>query len=157
MEENPTTTLPVSETPTPLPTEASAKERPVIPNSSSSVIPGLTRNPESKKKFPLKLIIGIIIFLLLATGAAASYVYKDKIVSMVAKPTPTPAPIVTITPTPIPDPTADWKIHNNLTNGYSFKHPTDWSNMGSDEYEIFVPTLNPSHFPAPKELSLIHI
>ena len=60
---------PVSEVPnptTPLPAEALAKEGPVIPDPTSSVILSSTGDPEKHKKFPLKLVLGIILFLLLA-------------------------------------------------------------------------------------------
>ena len=122
---------PVSEVPnpTPLPAEALAKEGPV--SETPPVIPDLIRDPspidpKPTKKLPLKLAIGIILFLLLAGGAAAGYVYKDKIVSMVAKPTPSPTVIPDLIrdPSPTPNPTADWQTYEG--DGFSIKIPPTW-------------------------------
>lgn len=44
----------------------------------------------AKPKFPLGIIIGIIIFILLAEGAAGYFVFKPQIEKMVIKTTPTP-------------------------------------------------------------------
>lgn len=86
-------------------------------------------------KFSVKAIIGTIIFLLLAGGAAAGYVYREPIMSMVAKPTPTPVVIQT-TPTPTPDPTSDWKTYEG--DGFSFKYSPEWSYTSKTGYLFFV-------------------
>jgi len=134
MEENPTS--PVSEVPnpTPLPAEASANEGPVILSSTGDQSPN---DPKPSKKFSLKLVIGIIIFLFLVGGAAAGYVYKDKIVSMVAKPTPTLPPIITATPPPIPSDVSN--IYEE--NGFTFTIPEGYTKIeNSDNVEFHRPS-----------------
>lgn len=85
-------------------------------------------------KFSIKAIASIIIFLLLAGGAAAGYIYREPIMSMVAKPTPTPV-IIQASPTPTPDPTADWKTYEG--DGFSFKYSPEWSYTSKTGYLFF--------------------
>lgn len=61
----------------------------------------------------------------MVVGAAASYVYKDKIFSLVSKPTPTPTVILSQSKnlSPTPNPTTDWKTYTN--HGVEFKCPKD--------------------------------
>ena len=96
---------PVSEIPNPTPPVVSETPSPIKPAS----------------KFSIKAIIGILIFLLLAGGTAAGYVYREPILKIVSKPTPTPIATQT-SPTPTPDPTADWKTYQG--DGFSFKYPS---------------------------------
>jgi hypothetical protein len=96
-------------------------ETPAVSEVTQPITPTNPVKPVSK--LSIKAIIGIIIFLLLAGGAAAGYVYREPIMKLVAKPTPTTSPILTVTPTPTPDPTADWKIYQG--DGLSFKIPVD--------------------------------
>ncbi len=107
MEENqnpiPTPTPVVSDTPNPVPPATN----PIKPAS----------------KFSIKAIIGTIIFLLLAGGATAGYVYREPILKLVSKPKPTPIVIQT-SPTPTPDPTADWKTYKG--RGFELKYPQNF-------------------------------
>ncbi len=97
---------------------------PVPPVSNTSQTQQPIENP--KPKVSIAAIIGILIFLLLAGGAAASFtVLKPQIMKLVAKSSPTPAPIVTITPTP--DPTADWKTYTDQKLNFSLKYPSEVS------------------------------
>jgi len=112
---------------------------PVLENqnpSSPPVIPDPIGNPESsnpikrKPKFSFFVIIGIIIFLLLAGSAAGFYVFKPQIMNLISKPTPTPIVIPGLTrnpvsPSPTPDPTAGWKTYTSTKANYSFKHPAE--------------------------------
>ena len=121
-----------------------------------SVIP-TSRDPESPNTNPikpaskssLKLIIGIIIFLLLAGGAAASFtIFKPQIVSLVTKPTPTilPTPSPSVIPTsrdPV-SPTANWKIYENKEYGFSLKYPQNW--QLDNEKELVRLKLYPNEF-----------
>jgi hypothetical protein len=98
-------------------------QNPVVESQPVSEIPSTTPvNP--KPKFSLSAIIGIIIFLLLAGGAAAGYVYREPLMKLVINPTPTPT--ISISPTPSPDPTADWQTFTNTPYGYSIKYPKDF-------------------------------
>lgn len=94
---------------------------PLAPKNSpvDSQIPG-----SKPKKVSALTIIGTIIFLLLAGGAAAGFIYKDQITSIFVEPTPTPAPVA-VSPSPTPDPTASWKTYTNTAVGYSFKYPSE--------------------------------
>lgn len=102
---------------------------PVIGDMNQTPLPVVSVDPNTTpptnpikpaSKFSIKAIIGIIIFLLLAGGAAAGYVYREPLMSLVSKPSPTPAPIVTITPTP--NPTTDWETYIDTQFGYSIKY-----------------------------------
>lgn len=104
----------------------------------------------SKKKFPVSLIIGIVLFLLIAGGAAAGYVYKDEIIKIVSKPKEiactmeakicpdgssvgrsgpkcefTPCPSVSPQDKP-KDETANWKTYEDLENNYTIKYPENF-------------------------------
>lgn len=98
----------VSEVPNPTPSVTPDSSPPVILSSTGDPSP---IDPKPSKKFPLKLIIGIILFLLLAGGAAAGYVNKDRLISLVSKPTPSPTVILSETKdlSPTPTPTTDWR------------------------------------------------
>lgn len=128
-ENNQNVTPPFSETPNTTP--------PVILNSTEDPNP---IDPKPSKKFSLKLIIGIIIFLLLAGGATAGYVSRDKLVSLVSKPTPTPT--VSISPTPTPDLAADWKTHKE--DRFSFKYPHLYSISNENMIVSLMSPLNPT-------------
>ncbi|MDO8270187.1 MAG: hypothetical protein Q7T54_05980 [Candidatus Levybacteria bacterium] len=106
--------------------------------NSTQPIQSPTPQPEASKtpienpikpasKFSVKAIIGIIIFLILAGGAAASFtVFRPQIMSLVSKPTPTPTVIPGLTRNPVsptPDATANWKTYK--IEGLSFKYPLD--------------------------------
>lgn len=78
-------------------------------------------NAQGKKKLLLKLIIGIVVFLLLAGGAAAGYVYREPLMKLVANPTPTPGPVVTITPTP-----SEFMNFLLTETNISFSYPSSW-------------------------------
>lgn len=92
------------------------------PTTPTSTSPTSNPPPIVKKsaKFSIKAIIGTIIFLLVAGGAAAGFVYREPILKLVSNPTPTPT--VVISPTPTPDPTADWRTYEG--EGFSFKYPS---------------------------------
>lgn len=137
-------------------------------NLSSPVIPSSTGNPEQSpitkraSKFSIKAIIGTLIFLLLAGGAAAGYVYREPILKLVSNPTPTPT--VVISPTPTLNPTEDWKTYTG--KGYSFKYPTTFQDTGSllkspdhkvntDGIETLISGIELNVFPRPtKETSI---
>lgn len=88
-------------------------------------------------RFSLKAIISTIIFLLLAGGAAAGYVYREPILKLVSNTTTIPTPaIVQTSPTPTPDPTADWKIYEG--NGFSFKYPNIMSLEEESNYSTLI-------------------
>lgn len=121
--------------------------QPVNPVIQTPVSPPTPPPVVKASKFSVKAIVSTIIFLLLAGGAAAGYIYREPLMSLVSKPTPTPAPIVTITPTP--DQTADWKTYKG--DGFSFKYPSDfslelspessdlkWINISKDEFSITI-------------------
>ncbi|MDO8270284.1 MAG: hypothetical protein Q7T54_06475 [Candidatus Levybacteria bacterium] len=134
MEENQNPTPPVSEIPNPTP--------PVI---LSGVKDPKTPNPiKPVSKFSIKAIIGTIIFLLIAGGAAASFtVFKPQIMSLVSKPTLTPT--VTIPPTPTPDPTADWKTYNNDFGKFSVKLPEGFK-LATESSETVVNSVSQKAF-----------
>lgn len=120
----------------------------VIPAAESESTPS-SSHPEfvpGSKKFSIKAIIGIIIFLLLAGGAAASFtVLKPQIMKLVSKPTPTPTviPGSTRNPvTPTPDPTADWITHT--TNEYTVKYPADFNIIPDSSSNWFQITNEPN-------------
>jgi hypothetical protein len=100
----------------------------ISPDVQTSPISNPVNPPTSapKSKFPLALIVGIILFLLVAGSAAGFFVFKPQIEKLVAK--PTPSPVVqqpTSTPTPTIDPTANWKTYtsDNSLYPFSFKYP----------------------------------
>ncbi len=97
---------------------------PVVPVQTPPNIP--IQKPKSK--FPLAVIIGIIIFLILAGGAAGFYAFRPQLMSLISKPTPTPTltpKLATQTPSPTPDPTTNWKTYAS-DYGLSIKYPPSW-------------------------------
>ncbi len=78
-----------------------------------------------KPKFSLALIIGIVLFLLVAGGVVGFYVFKPQLMSLISKPTPTPSPaeVLMKVSTPTPDPTANWETYTNKYYGISLKYP----------------------------------
>ncbi len=115
----------------PTPNQPQSPANPIQPAQVPTARDPQTTITGGKKKFPLKIILAVVIFLLLAGGAAAGYVYREPLLSMISKPTPTPAPIVTVTPTP--DPTADWKSYENTQFGYSIKYSDEQNSLA--EYD----------------------
>ena len=96
-----------NQTPTP-PVSPVAQTQPQTPPVQTPPVPNPINPPVGgpKSKLPI-LIIGIILFLLIAGSAAGFYVFKQQSLKTAAK--PTPAPIVqkqtpTLTPKPV-----DWK------------------------------------------------
>lgn len=86
-------------------------------------------------KISLKAVIGIIIFLLLAGGAAASFtVLRPQIMKLVSKSTPTP--IITIRTSPTPTPSS-LKIYTNTKYNFSAEYPSNWYVWGSDKNDIW--------------------
>ncbi len=87
----------------------------------------------AQPKFSVGAIIGIIIFLLVSGGAAASFtVFKPQIMKLISKPTPTPTPTVqSPTPTPYTVPssheTINWQTFTNSQLGFTFKYPQGWN------------------------------
>lgn len=77
-----------------------------------------------KPKFPTAIIIGIIIFLLIAGSAAGFYVFKQQKSKTVVKPAPSVIPGMTRNSvSPTPDPTANWKTYANNKYNFSIKYP----------------------------------
>lgn len=112
--------------------------QPTIPVQKSNTTPNANIPPtpppspiKPSRKFSVKIIIGIVVFLLLAGGAAAGYIFREQL-DLVSKPNPTLTPITTVTPTP--NPTADWKTYTNNSLGYTLKYPTNW-NIASPGFE----------------------
>lgn len=117
-----------------------------IENSSQNINPTPPQNPpydKPKSKFPLGVIIGIIIFLLFAGGAAASFtVFKPQIMKLITKPTPTTPITVQISPSPTPSNSTDtstWKTYTNTKFGYSVQFPSNWEegSLGSEDGKGF--------------------
>jgi hypothetical protein len=83
----------------------------------------------TKPKFSIGAIIGIITFLLLTGGAAASFtMFKPQIMRLVSQPSPTPTLISgmtknQVTSTPTTDPMADWSIFIDKQHSFSVKYP----------------------------------
>ncbi len=112
----------------------------VLQSTQTPPLPNI-HQPGGKFKLSIKAIIGIIIFLLLAGGAAASFtVLKPQIMKLVSKPTPSPSPIIQTSPTPTPDPTANWKTYSSSKFLYALKYPSDLELQQLDtndaDYEI---------------------
>jgi len=78
-----------------------------------------------KPKFPFVLIIGIILFLLVAGSVAGFYVFKQNSLKMISKPIATQT-VQKLTPSPISDPTANWKTYTG--DGFTFKYPESFDN-----------------------------
>ena len=101
-----------------------------IPNPENSTTPSVNppvSNPSKpRNKLPLALIIGIVLFLLIAGSAAGFYVLKPQIMKLVSKPIPTTTPKPAIqTPPPTHDPTANWKTYTNKKLGFLIRYPAD--------------------------------
>ena len=75
-----------------------------------------------KSKLPL-IVIGIVLFLLLAGSAAGFYIVNQQ--GFKETPKPTTTQIVT-KPSPTPNPTADWKTYIS-DKKYSIKYPPNYS------------------------------
>ncbi len=116
--ENKSDQAPVSETP-----------RTQTPPISQLSTPPTVNPLKPAGKFSIKAIVSTIIFLLLAGGAAAAFVYREPIIALVSKPTPTPSP--TEVSTKVDDPTADWKTYTNSSGRYTVNYPSDYKiNVG---------------------------
>ena len=91
------------------------------PASDAGSAPLGTNLEKPKPKFSIAAIIGTILYLLVAGGAAASLtVLKPQLERLVS--TPTPTPTIIQTPTPTPGPTEDWKIFTG--DGFNFNYPS---------------------------------
>ncbi len=104
---------------------------PVSPEIQTPPVPD--QNPKSK--FSLILIIGIILFILVAGGAEVMYIFKPKTEKPVAKPvsslptksqTKVDASISDLTQN-VSTATASWKTYASTAGGYSVKYPSDWT------------------------------
>ena len=119
---------------------------PTSVSQASALTPPPVLKPKSKKS--LTAIIGFVIFLLLAGGAAAGYVYKDEIIKIVSKPKEVActmeakvcpdgssvgrtgpkcefAPCPTVSPQDkLKGETANWKTYANTVYGFSIKFPS---------------------------------
>jgi hypothetical protein len=93
--------------------------------------------PESPSKKPKPgLIIGLIIFALIALGAAGVFAYKyfqAKKTSLPEKPTPTIYPALKPTETPSPE----WLTYTNENLCYTFSYPQEVSFQERPEEKIF--------------------
>ena len=69
------------------------------------------------------IIIGLVLFLLIAGSMVGYFIFKNRNSNLAKKSVPVPTQAVVLTPTP--DPTASWKTYNE--NGVSFKYPEDWN------------------------------
>lgn len=96
-----------------------------LPTEQTPLSEPVSINEKPKPKFSLALVIGIIIFLLVAGSAAGFYAYKQHSLKT-ARPTPTVLPGLIRDPSPTPDPTADWKTFNNRY--FSIKYPPTLNN-----------------------------
>lgn len=126
------------------------------PPASDAVPVSLGTNPEKpKRKFSLAAMLGIIIFLILAGGAAASFtVLKPQVMMLASKPTPTPTPTIVLTPTP--DPTANWIEYKNSSYGISLKYPknlkkSDYSDNFIDNQILQLNEQEPLVEPSPQD------
>lgn len=91
------------------------------PASDAGQAPLGTNLEKPKPKFSIAAIIGTILFLLVAGGAAASLtVLKPQLEKFVSNPTPTP--IIVQTTTPTPGPTEEWKTYTG--DGFNFNYPS---------------------------------
>ena len=80
---------------------------------------------KQKSKLPVGIIIGIILFLIVAGSTAGFYVFKQQSLKTALKPVPSVIPDVTRNPpSPSPDPTANWKTYTDKELGFSIKYPT---------------------------------
>ncbi len=113
-----------------------------VPTTDQPVLSSPSQNTVKKtSRFSIKAIIGTIIFLLLAGGAAAGYVYKEQITLLVVKPTPTPT--VTPTPTPTPQVPSDWLAFEDKETGISFKYPKDYTVEAENSDNILASVVSP--------------
>lgn len=95
-------------------------------NSGNTAPPVLTTeqipsDSNSKKKLPLALIVGVLIFFILAAGASGFFLFQKQITKPIPKPT-----VQKQTPTPTANADligTDWKTYNS--DDFSFKHPSD--------------------------------
>lgn len=88
--------------------------------------PPVTNPQKPKSKFSLGTVIGIVIFLLLAGGAAAGYVYREPLMKLVSKPTPTPTVIQTlptITPSSSPSAAASFEEDTSVPGQKKYVSP----------------------------------
>lgn len=107
-----------------------------IPPLPSTIVP----IEKPKSKFPLFIIIGIVLFLLIAGSAAGFYFYKKQTPKQIActleakvcpdgtsvgrqGPTCEFAPC----PTAAADSMSDWKSYTDTTLGFEFKYPTEYT------------------------------
>jgi len=137
--QNPNIPSPVSETPNPTPSVIPDSSTPVVLSAAKNLNQLSPKNPAGK--FSLKLIIGIIIFLLVVGSAAGFYIYKQQSLKT-AKPTP-----ISQKQAPLPtealeggtdDPTANWRTYNGNTlydKPFTIKYPnTGWVLEGNKIY-----------------------
>lgn len=99
-------------------------------------------NPVIKRKFPLRMLLGILLAFLLLTGIAAGFfVLNSQTTNTGSHPTPTVTPSLTPIPTPTiknilslnateSGPTENWNQYINETFNYSFRYPNGWEISG---------------------------
>ena len=101
-----------------------------IPQQPSAVSPSVQESAQGKKSNKW-LIIGIVIFALVAIGTAGIFAYQNyQLKKQVKKPSPGPEVIPTKTLQPMPtiptDPTSKWKIYENTKYNFSLKYPGEF-------------------------------
>lgn len=91
--------------------------------------PNQSQPLKKASKFSIKAIIGTIIFLLLAGGAAAGFIYREPIVTLVLNQSSSPTPTLTPPLSPaIPSlPGEDWMWYTNDIYDFAIKYPPDWN------------------------------
>ncbi|PJA90806.1 MAG: hypothetical protein CO136_00530 [Candidatus Levybacteria bacterium CG_4_9_14_3_um_filter_36_7] len=99
---------------------------PSTPPVSSSTPIQVQPTPPKKSKL-LLVIIGIILFLLIAGSIAGFYIFKQQSSKTFAKPTPVPVVQKQIpNPTTTIESTANWKTYENTLYNYSFSYPSNY-------------------------------
>ncbi len=114
--QTPTPNTAPAQTPVPPPPPGNQPVQPPPPTSPTNSAP-MEMPTKNRRKF---LIIGIILLIVIAIGAAAYFLFMNKPAPVVK--TNKPA-VVQSPPTPTPDPTATWETYTNTIEGFSFKYP----------------------------------
>lgn len=104
--------------------------------AGQSPLGGATPVSQSPKpKFSLAALIGIILFLLIAS-AAGYFAFKPQIEKLVSRPTPTPKVAVQVSPTPTSDSTANWKTYTNKKLSFQIKIPLSYKEIKETEDSV---------------------